>query len=122
MTETLRQVRDNNGIADMVEDFVEKAHQTGIRLDQVTARMKNGSFKNKQMTQIKRMWLHKNKKICQCISTVMNESKRKFRNPEEHDKNSRYKLRKRTRSQKMEKIKEENITKRAAKMCVLHSR
>ena len=53
MTVALKQVRENDGIADMAEDHVEKAHQTGIRLDQLTARLKNSSFKSKQMTQIK---------------------------------------------------------------------
>ena len=58
------------------------------------------------------MWLAKNKKVCQCISKVVNDSKRKFRNLEDHNKKTKYMLRKHVRCQRLRKIKEENITKR----------
>ena len=49
------QVKQFGGIADKVEDFVEKAHQDGRNLDELTKRM-GTSFQKKQETQLNRQW------------------------------------------------------------------
>ena len=49
------QVKQFGGIADKVEDFVEKAHQVGRNLDELTKRM-GTSFQKKQETQLNRQW------------------------------------------------------------------
>ena len=41
---TLKQLKDYNGIADKVEDFVEKAHQDGKKLEDLVKRMPNQCF------------------------------------------------------------------------------
>ena len=54
---TLKQVIDYDGIADKVEDYVEKAHQIGKKLDHFTSRLKTRDYSQKQNIQIKRMLL-----------------------------------------------------------------
>ena len=49
------QVKQFGGIADKVEDFVEKAHQQGMKMDDLTKRMES-SFRNRQETQLNRLW------------------------------------------------------------------
>ena len=55
---TLEQVIEFGGIADKVEDYVEKAHQIGKKLDHFTSRLKSNEYQHKQNIQIKRMLLH----------------------------------------------------------------
>jgi hypothetical protein len=49
------QVRRLDGIADLVEDFVEKAHQEGKGYEEMTKRMSAG-FQAQEEVQIKRQW------------------------------------------------------------------
>ena len=51
------QVYKFGGIADMVEDFVEKAHQEGKKLDHLVARMSSQSFRQQELVKIHRQWL-----------------------------------------------------------------
>ena len=70
-----------DGIADKVEDFVEKAHQEGKKLDHLTGRMNSNCYKQQQLLQLKTMWIGKNTIIEKAIVSVDNFSKRKFKNP-----------------------------------------
>jgi hypothetical protein len=64
------------GIADKCEDFVEKAHQGGYRLDQLTKTM-SGSFKDQQRTQLSRQWLASEPAVQLQTLKVNKESRRK---------------------------------------------
>ena len=55
---TLDQVIEYNGIADKVEDYVEKAHQIGKKLEHLTSHLKTKEYSHKQNIQIKQMLLH----------------------------------------------------------------
>ena len=55
---TLEQVIEFGGIADKVEDYVEKAHRIGKKLDHFTSHLKSNEYQHKQNIQIKRMLLH----------------------------------------------------------------
>ena len=57
---TMKQVNKFKGIADLVEDFVEKFHQVGKRLDCLVARMSAKSFRQQEMVKIRRQWLTTN--------------------------------------------------------------
>ena len=50
---TLEQVDKFNGIADKVEDFIERAHQIGLKWNHYTAILKCNKFEKKQELQIK---------------------------------------------------------------------
>lgn len=51
---TIDQMVMYDGIADKVEDFVEKSHQVGKRLDHLVARMKTQSFEQQELVKIRR--------------------------------------------------------------------
>ena len=55
---TLQQVIEFDSIADKVEDYVEKAHQIGKKLDHFTSHLKTKEYSHKQNIQIKQMLLH----------------------------------------------------------------
>ena len=54
ITPTIDQMVMYDGIADKVEDFVEKSHQIGKRLDHLVARMKTQSFEQQELVKIRR--------------------------------------------------------------------
>ena len=54
---TIDQVIRFGGIADKVEDFVEKYHQTGKRLDHLVARMNSRCFRQQELVKIRRQWI-----------------------------------------------------------------
>ncbi len=72
------QYEEFDGIADKVEDFVEKFHQKGIRLDNLTKRMAK-SFDIKQRVQLKRLWLTDHPKVKKRISDVREASTRNLK-------------------------------------------
>ena len=51
---TIDQVIQFGGIVDKVEDFVEKFHQTGKRLDHLVAQMNSQCFRQKELVKIRR--------------------------------------------------------------------
>ena len=61
---------------DMVEDFVEKAHQEGKKLDHLVARMCSQSFRQQELAKIRRKWLEKDPDVLVQIDKVQTSSKR----------------------------------------------
>ena len=49
---TIDQVKTHNGIADLVEDYVEHAHQVGKQLDHLVACLSSQNFCEKELTKI----------------------------------------------------------------------
>ena len=72
------QFEEFQGIQDLVEDYIERGHQIGKKLDYLTARMPQ-TFKTKQNYQIKQ--LHKNNlpPVLKKIQEVQDASKRNFK-------------------------------------------
>ena len=73
---TMDQVKSHNGIADLVEDYVEHAHQTGKRLDHLVARINSQCFREKELMKIRRQWLTNDLLIQQQLEQVKVLSKR----------------------------------------------
>ena len=69
------------GIADKVEDFVEKSHQVGKRLEYLTSRLPSGDYQRKQHIHFQRMWMHQDPRVEQQILNVHTSRKRKISNP-----------------------------------------
>ena len=67
------------GIADKVEDFVEKSHQEGKRLDNLTSRMPSQCYRQQQLVQIQRLWRSNHPNIIEAIKKVRTFSKRNFK-------------------------------------------
>ena len=76
---TIIQVDLYAGIADLVEDFVEKYHQVGKKLDYLVARMSAQSFRQQELVKIRRQWLATNPHVHHQINTVHNKLKRKIK-------------------------------------------
>ena len=74
---TIEQVDLFKGIADLVEDFVEKYHQIGKKLDYLVARMSVQSFRQQEMVKIRRQWLATNPLVHNQIYKVTESQKRK---------------------------------------------
>ena len=70
------QVEFFKGIADLVEDFVEKFHQVGKRLDYLVARMSTQSFRQQELVKIRRQWLSSHPLLNNQISAVKAHRKR----------------------------------------------
>ena len=66
------------GIGDKVEDFVEKSHQEGKRLDALTSRISSQNYHKQQLIQITKLWTQNHPKIQETIQTVRTYAKRKF--------------------------------------------
>jgi hypothetical protein len=73
---TMPQVRRLDGIADLVEDFVEKAHQEGKGLEDMTKRMSAG-FEAQEEVQIKRQWAASNPEVQTTKEDVTEGARRK---------------------------------------------
>ena len=73
---TVEQVRRFGGIADLAEDFVEKAHQIGKRMDHLTARMNSQNYRDKELVKIRRKWLTNDPDVQRQITTVKEASRR----------------------------------------------
>ena len=74
---TIEQVELFGGIADLVEDFVEKYHQIGKKLDYLVARMNAQSFRQQELVKIRRQWLASNPLVHNRIDQVTQMRKRK---------------------------------------------
>ena len=80
VTHTVEQVIRFDGIADKVEDFVEKAHQIGKKLDHLVARMNSRCFRQQEMVKIRRQWLANDPLITKQLKTISQSRKRKLNN------------------------------------------
>ena len=76
---TIEQVIRFGGIADKVEDFIEKSHQIGKRLDHLVARMNSQSFRQQELVKIRRQWLTTNPSVSKKICHIHQSKKRKPR-------------------------------------------
>ena len=63
----------------MVEDFVEKYHQTGKKLDYLVARMSSQSYRQKELVKIRRNWMMCDPGIQSQIVSVKSSSRRRRR-------------------------------------------
>ena len=54
---TIEQVRQFGGIADLEEDFIEKSHQLGNKLDHYVATMSNKGYEQQELAKVRRQWL-----------------------------------------------------------------
>ena len=79
-THAVEQFEMFGGIADKVEDFIEKAHQLGKKLEYLTSRLPTNCYRRKQLIHINRMWLHQNPDVLQQSKKVLTLSKRKMSN------------------------------------------
>ena len=93
------------GIADKVEDFVEKSHQLGKQLDHLTARMPKQCYRQQQLIHIKRMWLQQHPAIQKQILVASTFSKRKVKDVEKRWKKSKLNAKKSMRVTKKEEAK-----------------
>ena len=76
---TIEQVELFKGIADLVEDFVEKYHQVGKRLDHLVARMSAQSFRQQELVKIRRQWLSNDPLVSKQIHKVLLKRKRNMK-------------------------------------------
>ena len=76
----VEQVRRFGGIADLVEDFIEKAHQTGKQLDHLAARMCSQGFRQQELVKIRRQWLQSDPLVSRQVSKIRETQRRKFKN------------------------------------------
>ena len=81
----IEQIELFKGIADLVEDFVEKYHQVGKKLDYLVARMSAQSFRQQEMVKIRRQWLTTNPSVHNRIDSVHQHLKRKKNTIHLHD-------------------------------------
>ena len=73
---TIDQVRLFGGIADLVEDFIEKSHQLGHKLSHITSRMSSQCFRDIEMGKIRRKWLMTNPSVQKQIDKVKDATRR----------------------------------------------
>ena len=93
------------GIADKVEDFVEKAHKEGKRMDHLTSRMPNQCYRQQQLIHIQRMWINKNPGVIKQIEKVRTCAKRQFKDPEQRAAKNKLSINKKQRHMKREDTK-----------------
>ena len=75
-THTMIQVYHFGGIADIVEDFIEKSHQHGKKLDHLVARMSSQGFRKQELVKIRRQWLSSDPAVLSQLETVQQSRKR----------------------------------------------
>ena len=75
---TMDQVKSHNGIADLVEDYVEHAHQTGKQLNHLVAHISSPFFREKELVKIRRQWLTNDPLIQQQLQKVRETTKRRI--------------------------------------------
>ena len=100
----LAQYKCFGGVADKVEDFVEKSHQQGKRLQHLTARMHSKSYQQQQILEIGRTWISTAPAVQEQSNKVRTLSKRSFRTVR---KECNPQLQKKSRSIKRENMKSE---------------
>ena len=96
---TLDQVIMFGGIADKVEDFVEKAHQIGKKLDHLVSRMSSQSFRQQELVKIRRQWLTSDPLVSNQLSTIQKQRKRNI-NYSPEKKPTRSEMHKRIKTEK----------------------
>ena len=64
----------------MVEDFIEKYHQTGKKLGRLVARMSAQGFRQQEMVKIRRQWLSNNPLVDNQINNINKIRTRKSSN------------------------------------------
>ena len=74
---TVEQIRFFEGISDLVEDFIERSHQMGKKLDHLVARMSSQGFRKQELTKIRRRWLSNDPFVLKQLSKVHDLNKRK---------------------------------------------
>ena len=79
-THIIEQIIRFGGIADKVEDFIEKSHQIGKKLDKLVARIKSQCFCKQDLVKIRRQWLQTDPSVASQMISVNDSRKRKFRN------------------------------------------
>ena len=99
-THTVEQVVRFGGIADKVEDFIEKSHQIGKRLDHLVARMNSQSFRQQELVKIRRQWLSSDPSVSNQVSIIRQKRKRNInhlpnRKPKKMEHRNRVKAEKR---------------------------
>ena len=75
---TIDQMRFFEGISDLVEDFIERAHQIGKKLDHLVARMRSQGFQKQELAKIRRQWLSNDPEVLKQQSRVNISRKRKI--------------------------------------------
>ena len=75
--ETMRQLKQYNGIADKVEDFVEKVDQQGKKLENIVKRMPRQCYRQQHETIFKRRWLQTDPAVEAQRLKVEEQTKRK---------------------------------------------
>ena len=88
---TIEQFQRVGGIADRVEDFIEKYHQKIKRLDHLTARMPNQCFREQQLTQIRRIHGSSHPTIQKQTAKIEGKARRKFKAPRRETEKSKKK-------------------------------
>ena len=73
----LGQVKEHKGIADLVEDYVEHAHQSGKLLDHLVVRMNSQCFRQQELVKIWRQWLANDPQVLKQLEHVKAMAKRK---------------------------------------------
>ena len=97
---TLEQVVRFGGIADKVEDFIEKAHQIGKKLNHLVTHMRSQSFDQQELVKIWRQWLASDPLVTNQLSAIQQLTKRKFRADSPEKKATKAYTRKRVKSEK----------------------
>ena len=103
---TIDQVRTHNGIADLVEDYVEHAHQVGKKLDHLVARLSSQNFREKELMKIRRQWLGNDPLIQDQLQHVKVITKRQMRD------SPVTKITKRSKKKDSKKVKRETTEKK----------
>ena len=108
---TMIQVYHFGGIADIVEDFIEKFHQYGKKLDHLVARMSSQGFRKQELMKIRRQWLLSDPAVLSQLEKVQQSQKRKCNHsPIIKDNKS-------TRSRDSKRVKREQVRKSFDAFC-----
>ena len=108
---TMIQVYHFGGIADIVEDFIEKFHQYGKKLDHLVARMSSQGFRKQEFAKIRRQWLSNDPAVLSQLEKVQQSRKRKCNHsPIIKDNKS-------TRSRDSKRVKRERVRKSFDAFC-----
>ena len=73
------QQRMFSGLADKCEDWVEQTHQTGLKLDYLTARIPR-KYENKQQTQLATAWRNTDPKVQKHQQYVLEQTRKQKKN------------------------------------------
>ena len=109
---TIEQVRRFGGIADKVEDFIEKSHQIGKMLDHLVARMSHQSFRQQEMVKIRRQWLTSDPSVSNQLSSIHQQQKRHL-NPSHKNRLTKAETHKRVKMEKRKETMEQLVSLRS---------